>query len=587
MDALKWQSFKGATHKRTVLSRVVAYLHRVLFKIDAYFNYRQIDDTFKPESLLTAVINRNQAEACTDNYKTKINTLWRKFHIAQSHGFSVLLMVNHVLGKSTVPVVRLYDERLKNQIQFVNDSSCSALIAHSSNVKCEQFHLVKSTKIENKCKQGYKHYKPVDCSVLNKTTHGDGVYMIYPYGGLGFEVYCDMKTDGGGWTVFQRRVDGAIGFHSGWTEYEDGFGDVKHEFWLGNAKLHRLTLMWPTELRIDFVNYKWKQGYAKYSRFSVKSASNQYKLNVGGYRGNSGDSLKYHNRMGFSTPDRDNDVSSQNCAGRYQAGWLYKSCFMSNLNGLFNRRGEYGLTCDVTDALIEIKDDFVFWPTDVDSINRIKCGFYRQCNFPNVLGCIDCTHVRIQATSDDEPSYVNRKGYHSINVQAVCDFEGRFINIFANWPGSTHDSHIFNTSTLSNYLQTNHRGLIDGVILGDSGYACRSFLLTPYANPIERHQQRFNGCHASTRSVIERTFGILKRRFHVLHSEVRMKPEKVYRIFGACAVLYNIALSRNEPLVNDDGAGVRLDQPVQVPAFVGVQDGRNTREHVARVFFSN
>ncbi|XP_071142099.1 putative nuclease HARBI1 [Mytilus edulis] len=176
--------------------------------------------------------------------------------------------------------------------------------------------------------------------------------------------------------------------------------------------------------------------------------------------------------------------------------------------------------------------------------------------------------MRIQAPTDDEPSYVNRKGYHSINVQAVCDFEGilicRFTNIFANWPGSTHDSHIFNTSTLSNYLQTNHRGLIDGVILGDSGYACRPYLLTPYANPTERHQQRFNRCHASTRSVIERTFGILKRRFHVLHSEVRMKPEKVCRIFGACAVLHNIGLSRNEALVNDDGAGVRLDQPVQV-----------------------
>ena len=66
-----------------------------------------------------------------------------------------------------------------------------------------------------------------------------------------------------------------------------------------------------------------------------------------------------------------------------------------------------------------------------------------------------------------------------------------------------------------------------------------------------------------------------------------MKPEKVCRIFGACAVLHNIALSRNEPLVNDDGAGVRLDQPVQVPAFLGVQDGRNTREHVARLFFNH
>ncbi|CAC5424248.1 HARBI1 [Mytilus coruscus] len=157
-----------------------------------------------------------------------------------------------------------------------------------------------------------------------------------------------------------------------------------------------------------------------------------------------------------------------------------------------------------------------------------------------------------------------------IFVYSVADYCGRFTNIFANWRGSTHDSHIFNTSTLSNYLQTNHRGLIDGVILGDSGYAFRPFLPTPYVDPIERHQQRFDGCHASTRSVIERTFGILKRWFHVLHSEVRMKPEKECRIFGDCAVLHNIALSRNEPLVNDDVLVVRLDQPVQVPAFLGV-----------------
>ncbi|VDI02425.1 Hypothetical predicted protein [Mytilus galloprovincialis] len=455
MDGLKSQSFKGANHKRIVLSRIAVNLHRVLYKIDAYFNYRQIDDTFKPESLLTAVINRNQAEACTDNYKTKINTLWRKFHITQSHGFSVLLMVNHVLGKSTVPVVRLYEERLKNQIQFVNDSSCGAIIAHSSNVKCEQFHLEsgqcsckdnftglhceikvhqdckwsdwtgwsscsrtcgtggehkrlrrvavkqqgsgkkcsgsskESRQCFKKCCDGTYHcrdiskcssqcqpcnchdegstsgtclrngecscklyydgrrcqdFKPVDCSVLNKTTYGDGVYMVYPRGGTGFEVYCDMKTDGGGWTVFQRRVDGAVGFNRRWSEYENGFGDVKHEFWLGNAKLHRLTTMGTTELRIDLVNYKWKRGYAKYSSFLVTNARDQYRLRVSGYSGNAGDSLAYHNGLRFSTADRDYDTHHINCGEKYQAGWWYNGCFYSNLTGNFNRRGEYGVT---------------------------------------------------------------------------------------------------------------------------------------------------------------------------------------------------------------------------------------------------
>ncbi|XP_052084585.1 putative nuclease HARBI1 [Mytilus californianus] len=241
---------------------------------------------------------------------------------------------------------------------------------------------------------------------------------------------------------------------------------------------------------------------------------------------------------------------------------------------------------DVTNALLDVKDNFIQWPKDINSINRMKCGFHRQMNFPNVLGCIDCTHVKIQGPSEDEAAFVNRKGYHSVNVQAVCDYEGKFTNISANWPGSTHDSHIFNTSNLCHYLETNNRRLADGLILGDSGYACRPFLMTPYPNPRERHQQRFNRAHSSTRSIIERAFGILKRRFHVLHSEVRMKPEKVCRVFGAYAVLHNIALTRNEPLDDVFGVHVQQDQPVQVPHFEGEQDGRHIREHIARVFFN-
>jgi len=81
-------------------------------------------------------------------------------------------------------------------------------------------------------------------------------------------------------------------------------------------------------------------------------------------------------------------------------------------------------------------------------------------------------------------------------------------------------THIFNTSELCSYLERTHRGLVDGLLLGDSGYACRPFLMTPYINPVERHQRRYNSSHASTRSAIERTFGVWKRRFHVLHSEV-------------------------------------------------------------------
>jgi hypothetical protein len=43
------------------------------------------------------------------------------------------------------------------------------------------------------------------------------------------------------------------------------------------------------------------------------------------------------------------------------------------------------------------------------------------------LGCIDGTHVPIQAPVDDEPSFVNRKGFHSINVQGICDHNSKYM----------------------------------------------------------------------------------------------------------------------------------------------------------------
>lgn len=64
------------------------------------------------------------------------------------------------------------------------------------------------------------------------------------------------------------------------------------------------------------------------------------------------------------------------------------------------------------------------------------------------------------------------------------------------------------------------RGFEHGVLLGESGYAVRPFLLTPYPNPQDDAQERYNRAHEQTRSQIEKAFGRPKKRFHVLHSGV-------------------------------------------------------------------
>ena len=103
---------------------------------------------------------------------------------------------------------------------------------------------------------------------------------------IDFQVYCDQDTDGGGWTVFQRRKDGSVNFARTLDDYKAGFGNLDGEFWLGNENLHRLlSLRYIHELRIDMVYNDNTKTYAKYGKFMVGSESQKYVLTVGNYSG--------------------------------------------------------------------------------------------------------------------------------------------------------------------------------------------------------------------------------------------------------------------------------------------------------------
>ncbi|XP_036397406.1 putative nuclease HARBI1 [Megalops cyprinoides] len=184
---------------------------------------------------------------------------------------------------------------------------------------------------------------------------------------------------------------------------------------------------------------------------------------------------------------------------------------------------------------------FVVFPGH-KAVRVIKEEFYRITGFPNVIGCVDGTQIPIKAPSVNEGDYVNRKSFHSINVQIICDATHIITNVEAKWPGSVHDSGVFRESTLYNKFE---QGQYDGILLGDRGYPCLPFLMTPYPDPEPRAQCCYNLAYCRTRARVEMTIGILKARFQCLRG-LRVTPERACDIIVATVVLHNIATIRGE-----------------------------------------
>eukprot|EP00731_Ephydatia_muelleri_P016425 Em0009g849a len=131
-----------------------------------------------------------------------------------------------------------------------------------------------------------------DCQdAYSRGRRDSGVYTIRP-SKHAFKAYCDMSTDNGGWTVFQRRKDGSVDFYRNWIN----------------------------------------------TSFSVGDSASKYTLSVSGYSSNAGyDGLSYHNGMKFTTLDQDNDNWGSNCASQNsKGGFWYNACHYANPNGEYN-----------------------------------------------------------------------------------------------------------------------------------------------------------------------------------------------------------------------------------------------------------
>ena len=184
-------------------------------------------------------------------------------------------------------------------------------------------------------------------------------------------------------------------------------------------------------------------------------------------------------------------------------------------------------------------------PHELDAIGQGFAALAQQDAFKTCVGAIDGCHIRIKAPAGPASGdYLNRKLFHSIQLQAACDCSGRFCDTFAGYPGSVHDTRVLKNSPLFSDALYPPAGYF---LVGDGGYPCMEqpvCILTPYREPLHgRVQERYNFHHAKARCIIERAFGMMKTRWRsIFFKALEVDPTFVPAIITCCAALHNICL---------------------------------------------
>lgn len=258
---------------------------------------------------------------------------------------------------------------------------------------------------------------------------------------------------------------------------------------------------------------------------------------------------------------------------------------------------------DVCDAVNRRLSRMIDFPQGEDLVQVMEC-YEKNWDIPMCAGAIDGTHIPILAPQESHADYVNRKGYHSIIMQAVVDCRYTFRDVVIGWPGSVHDARVLSNSSI--YKKGNENKLFPGnltkqigdqdvspFLIGDPAYPLLPWLLKPYPenNNTTPIKCRFNYCLSRGRMTIENTYGRWKGRFPRFLKRVDMGVTFLIPVTKASCILHNICEMQNNDFLPEWEERISSLEVLEEPEACGhnemvAGDAADKRETMAEYFFS-
>ncbi|XP_073029205.1 uncharacterized protein [Primulina eburnea] len=216
--------------------------------------------------------------------------------------------------------------------------------------------------------------------------------------------------------------------------------------------------------------------------------------------------------------------------------------------------------------------------------------------FKGCLGALDGTYISVHVPTMDKARYRTRKGTIAVNVLGVCDRDMKFIYALTGREGSAADARVLKDALTRDETLKIPRGCY---YLCDNGYANFEGFLTPYRrvryhrdawgnreNGPQNYKELFNWRHSQARNVIERAFGLLKKRWAILRSPSFYPLKTQNRIIMACMLLHNFIRCEmpDDPIeeLNDDVVSPANEtQDDFINSFESSDEWETSRENLA------